>query len=81
MTRGILRPTRTDRWDMKRSGMTGQRLAAVFLMGCLLLNYPILFLFTRSGDVAGIPLLYAYLFGVWALLIALMALVIERMRN
>lgn len=66
---------------MKRSGMTGQRLAAIFLMGWLLLDYPILSLFTRSVDIAGIPLLYAYLFGVWVLLIALMALVIERMRN
>jgi len=66
---------------MKRSGMTGQRLAAIFLMGWLLLDYPILSLFTRSGEIAGIPLLYAYLFGVWVLLIALMALVIERMRN
>jgi hypothetical protein len=66
---------------MKRSGMTGQRLAAIFLMGWLLLDYPILSLFTRSGEIAGIPLLYAYLFGVWTILIALMALVIERMRN
>jgi hypothetical protein len=66
---------------MKRSGMTGQRLAAIFLMGWLLLDYPILSLFARSGEIAGIPLLYAYLFGVWTILIALMALVIERMRN
>jgi hypothetical protein len=66
---------------MKRSGMTGQRLVAIFLIGWLLLNYPILSLFTRSGDIAGIPLLYAYLFGIWTLLIALMALVVERMRN
>jgi hypothetical protein len=66
---------------MKRSGMTGQRLAAIFLMGWLLLDYPILSLFARSGEIAGIPLFYAYLFGVWTVLIALMALVIERMRN
>jgi hypothetical protein len=66
---------------MKRSGTTGQRLTAIFMMGCVLLNYPILFLFTRPGDVAGIPLLYAYVFGAWALLIALMAWVIERPRS
>ncbi len=66
---------------MRRSGATGQRLAAIFMMGCILLNYPILFLFTRSGDIAGIPLLYAYLFGAWTLLIGLMALVIERTRD
>jgi hypothetical protein len=28
--------------------------------------------------VLGVPLLYAYLFGAWALLIALVALVVER---
>ena len=66
---------------MKRSGMTGQRLAAVFMMGCFLLNFPILALFTRSGEVVGIPLLYVYVFGVWTLLIGLMALVIERLRD
>ncbi len=66
---------------MKRSGETGQRLAAIFMMGAILLNYPILFLFTLSGAIAGIPLLYAYLFGVWTLLIGLMALVIERPRD
>lgn len=63
---------------MKRSGRTGQRLAAIFLMGCVLLNYPILFLFARRGDVAGLPPLFAYVFGAWSLLIGLMALVVER---
>jgi MYXO-CTERM domain-containing protein len=32
-------------------------------------------------DVAGIPLLYAYVFGAWALLIAGMALAIGRRRE
>ncbi len=63
---------------MKRSGKIGQRLAAIFLMGCILLNYPILSLFARSGEVTGIPVLYAYVFGSWMLLIALMALAVER---
>jgi hypothetical protein len=61
--------------------MTGQRLAAIFLMGCVLLNYPILSLFTRPVAIAGVPLLYAYIFGVWALLIGLMVVVIERPRD
>jgi len=56
----------------------GQRLAALFLLGCLLFNYPLLQLFARDGAIFGIPLLYGYLFGVWAALIALMALVVER---
>ena len=66
---------------MKRSGMTGQRLAATFLLGCVLLNYPILFLFTRRVSVAGVPLLYVYVFGVWTALIAALAWVIERSRG
>ena len=66
---------------MNRSGTTGQRLAAIFMMGCILLNYPILFLFARPGDIAGVPLLYAYVFGAWVLLIALMAWIIERPRD
>ena len=66
---------------MKRSGITGQRLAAIFLMGCILLNYPILSIFTRPAAIAGIPLLYAYVFGAWAVLIVLMGMVIERPRD
>lgn len=63
---------------MIRPSMTGQRLAALFLLGCLLLNYPLLYLFAGSGEIFGIPLLYAYVFLSWAVLIALMAVVIER---
>lgn len=56
----------------------GQRLAALFLLGCLLFNYPLLQLFARNGSIFGIPLLYCYVFGAWAGLIGLMALVVER---
>jgi hypothetical protein len=63
---------------MNRSIITGQRLAAVFLLGCVLFNYPLIALFNKPGEVAGIPLLYFFLFGAWALLIGLMALAIER---
>jgi hypothetical protein len=66
---------------MRRSDLTGPRLVAVFLLGSVLLNYPILAIFTQPGEVAGIPLLYAYVFGAWLFLIGLMALVIERRRE
>lgn len=62
---------------MIRPSVKGQRLVALFLLGCLLFNYPLLNLFSSSGEVFGIPLLYVYVFGVWAVLIALMALVVE----
>jgi hypothetical protein len=66
---------------MKRSGATGQRLAAIFMMGCVALNYPILSLFSGRVDVAGIPLLYVYVFVLWTVLIGVMAVVVERLRD
>jgi hypothetical protein len=65
---------------MFRSVVKSQRLAAVFLLGVLLFNYPLLALFNRAAVAWGIPLVYAYVFGAWALVIALLALVIERSR-
>ncbi len=56
---------------------TGQRLAAIFLLGCVLLNYPILDLFNKPVEVFSIPLLYLYVFSVWTVLIGLLAYVIE----
>jgi hypothetical protein len=63
---------------MKRTDKIGQWLIAIFAMGAILLNYPILSLFTRNAELGGIPLLYAYVFVVWALLIGLMTFVVER---
>ncbi|HEY7655566.1 MAG TPA: hypothetical protein VH881_01770 [Burkholderiales bacterium] len=63
---------------MIRPSIKGQRLAALFLLGLLLLNYPLLNLFAGAARVAGIPLLYAYVFAVWALLIGLMVWVVEK---
>lgn len=54
------------------------RLVALCLLGWLLFNYPVLALFNRATLVLGIPLVYAYIFGAWALLIALIALVVRR---
>ena len=58
--------------------LKGQRLVALFLLGVLLFNYPLLALFAGSERVLGIPLLYLYLFTAWIALIGLMALIIER---
>jgi hypothetical protein len=66
---------------MRRSGTTGQQLAALFTLGCVLFNYPILSLFARDGEIAGVPLLYAYAFGAWALLIGLMAAALSSPRS
>ena len=66
---------------MIRPSIKGQRLVALFLLGFLLLNYPLLDLFAGPGQVLGIPVLYVYMFAVWAVLIALMALVVENRKD
>ena len=55
----------------------GQRFVALCMLGLLLFNYPILALFNVTGTVFGVPLLYAYIFIAWAVLIAMMAFVAE----
>ena len=63
---------------MIRPSIKGQRLVALFLCGCLLLNYPILSLFSTRSEILVIPLLYVFVFVAWGLLIALMVVVVER---
>ena len=58
----------------------GQRMIALCMLGFVLFNFPILALFNVPGTLSGVPLLYAYIFLAWALLIALMAWVVERRR-
>ena len=65
---------------MFQSTVKSQRLAALFLLGVVLFNYPVLALFNRAAYVLGIPVLYAFIFGAWAALIGLLALVVERSR-
>lgn len=56
----------------------GQRLTALCLLGFLVFNYPVLALFNLPAAVFGIPVLYAWIFCAWAVLIALMAWVVEK---
>jgi hypothetical protein len=63
---------------MPKSSRKGQRLFGLFLLGCLLFNYPLIALFNSRAMVFGIPLLYAYLFAAWTLLIVLVAVIVER---
>ena len=62
-------------------GLLGPRLLALFLGGCLLFGYPFLELFSRHSTVAGVPLLYAYLYTAWAVFIALIAWLVGRERK
>jgi hypothetical protein len=63
---------------MPKSNRKGQQLVGLFLLGCLLFNYPLLALFNVHVTIFGVPLLYAYLFGAWAMLIVLVAVIMER---
>jgi hypothetical protein len=56
----------------------GERLIALALLGFLLFNYPLLSLFSTERTVVGVPVLYAYLFASWGLLIGLTALVLRK---
>ncbi|HMV05120.1 MAG TPA: hypothetical protein PKA30_06165 [Accumulibacter sp.] len=63
---------------MQRRILAGDRLIATFLIGCVLFNYPLLSLFDRPLALFGVPLIYAYVFAAWALVVGLMAWAIER---
>ena len=54
------------------------RFVAICMLGIVLFNFPVLALFNVPGTLFGIPVLYAYIFIAWALLIVLLALVAER---
>ena len=60
------------------NGRKSERLVALALLGLLLFNYPLISLFSSEDRVLGIPVLYAYLFAVWTMVIALVALIVRR---
>lgn len=55
-----------------------QRLMALFALGTLLLNFPILMLWDRGLHLWGLPLMPLALFGVWLGLISALAWAMER---
>lgn len=55
-----------------------QRLLALFLVGCGLLNFPLLALWSQEVTVWGIPLFPLALYTIWALLIGALAWMMER---
>lgn len=63
---------------MNKPNVKGQRLVALFLLGNLLFNYPLLALFNRADTLLGVPVLYVYAFAAWALLIGLLAYMAEK---
>ncbi len=58
-------------------GLRSQRLLALFALGWLLLNFPLLTLWDRDIRIAGLPLLPLALFAGWVALIAAAAWITE----
>ncbi len=66
---------------MNLPGIASERLVALFILGVLLFSPPFLLIFDKATTVMGIPMLYLYLFIAWAVLIGLVALAIEKMKD
>jgi len=63
---------------MPETKQQNERLIAVLIAGLLALNYPLLSLFSKVRLVFGVPLLYLYLFAVWYIIIACVALILAK---
>lgn len=61
---------------MNLEATRNKRLIGLFLLGYLLMNHPLISLFNLPTMIWGIPLLYAYIFGAWTLVIILVALIV-----
>ena len=70
-----LSETLTRVMPMSPDSRKARRLVGVFLLGWVLLNYPILSLFNLPAAWGGVPLLYAYVFAAWSLIVGLLAVV------
>jgi hypothetical protein len=55
--------------------LKSRRLVGLFLLGFLLFNYPILSLINLEAFWLGIPVLYFYMFFVWAVIIAMIGII------
>jgi hypothetical protein len=56
----------------------GERLILLFVVGAVLINFPVLAIFNRDATIAGFPTLYLYLFSVWAVGIVVVFLLVRR---
>lgn len=60
---------------------TSNRLIAVAILAAVLMNFPLLGIFSNGGVVWGVPGLYLYLVISWLVVIAMTAWVVERRRK
>lgn len=59
-------------------GFDADRLAALILAACVLFNPPVLRAFGVQATVLGWPLIWVYIFSVWAAVIVCAALLLDR---
>ncbi|MDX1909743.1 MAG: hypothetical protein SF053_22085 [Bacteroidia bacterium] len=57
--------------------LKGKKLAGISVLFAILLNYPIISIFSQSGYIWGVPRLYASIFMMWLLMIILLILLLE----
>jgi len=55
----------------------GERLISLLIVGTILLNFPLLSVFSANNLFLGFPVLFVYLFLVWGLIIGAMVLVLR----
>lgn len=53
----------------------GERLISLLIVGIILLNFPLLSVFSNTYLFLGFPVLFLYLFIIWGLIIGVMAIV------
>jgi hypothetical protein len=55
----------------------GERLISLLIVGTLLLNFPLLSVFSKKDLILGFPVLFLYLFIIWGLIIGAIVLVLH----
>jgi hypothetical protein len=55
----------------------GERLISLLIVGTILLNFPLLSVFSKKYLFLGFPVLYLYLFIIWGLIIGAIVLVLR----
>jgi len=55
-----------------------ERLIVLVVIGLIMLNYPLLSLFSKVRLLFGVPVLYLYIFAVWSVFIGCIAVIVEK---
>ena len=66
---------------MNGPGPNAERQLALFALGAVLFNPPLLSLFSVDATLVGFPALYIYIFSSWAVLVVLVAVIVNRRRK